>query len=239
MLEGCVAIVTGAGRGIGRAIAHALSRHGVAVVAAARTEHEIREVAGEIERAGGTALAVAADIGREDDVRRLVAAAVERFGRLDIVVNNAAAGRFGPLERMITADWDLVMAVNVRGPFMLCREAIPHLRRRSRSWIVNIGSVVSVKGYANQSAYSASKHALLGMSRALAKEVQPDGIRVHVVCPGGVDTDFVGDARPDLDRSALMTPRAVAEGVVYLLTTPGHAVVDELHLRRESSTPWA
>jgi 3-oxoacyl-[acyl-carrier protein] reductase len=239
MLEGCVAIVTGAGRGIGRAVASALGRHGVSVVLAARTEHEIGQAAAAIEAAGAKALAVPADVSREEDVRRLVSAATERFGGIDILVNNAAVGRFGPLEQMSTVDWDLVMAVNVRGPFMLCREAIPYLRRRERSWIVNVGSVVSVKGYVNQSAYSASKHALLGMSRALAKEVHKDGIRVHAVCPGGVDTEFVGDARPDLDRTVLMTPESIAESVVFLLTMGGNAVVDELHLRRDASTPWA
>ncbi|MBD3240303.1 MAG: SDR family NAD(P)-dependent oxidoreductase, partial [Chitinivibrionales bacterium] len=157
---------------------------------------------------------------------------------LDIVVNNAAIGRFGPLEHMEIADWDQVMAVNVRGPFLLCRAAIPHLRRRTRSWIVNIGSVVSVKGYHNQSAYSASKHALLGMTKALARELQQDGVRVHAILPGGVDTDLVGNARPDLDRSVLISPEEVADALLFLLSQKGNAVTDELHLRRDASTPW-
>lgn len=238
-LDGTVGIVTGAGRGIGRATALALAREGVAVVLAARTEGEIRQVALRVESAGGRALAIATDVAKEGDVRRLVARTVEAFGRLDIVVNNAAVGRFGPLGSMSVADWDETMAVNVRGPFLLCREAIPHLRAQARSWIVNVGSVVSVKGYINQSAYSASKHALLGMSKALAKEVHADGIRVHVVCPGGVDTTLAGDARPDLDRAVLMRPEEVADTVLFLLSMTGNALIDEVHLRRASSVPWA
>jgi 3-oxoacyl-[acyl-carrier protein] reductase len=131
------------------------------------------------------------------------------------------------------------MAVNARAPFLLCRDAIPHLRQQPRSFIVNITSVVGVKGYINQALYSASKHAVMGMSKALAKEVQKDGIRVHAICPGGVDTDLVGQARPDLDRSVLMKPEEVAEVVLFLVTRRGIAVIDQVDMRRESSTPWA
>jgi NAD(P)-dependent dehydrogenase (short-subunit alcohol dehydrogenase family) len=98
--------------------------------------------------------------------------------------------------------------------------------------------VVSVRSYANQAAYGASKHALLGMSKALAKELQADGIRVHVVCPGGVDTGMIGDARPDLDRAALITPEEVAEVVVFLVTRRGNAVIDQIDIRRSAASPW-
>lgn len=238
MLKDRVAIVTGAGRGIGRAIAKALAAEGAVVGLATRTDSELMSLAEEITAAGGRALPWVTDITDETAVRMLVDGVVGEFGRLDILVNNAAVGKFGPLESFATEDWDTVMHTNVRGPFMLCREAIPQLRKQDRSWIINIGSVVSVKGYVNQAAYSASKHALLGMTKALARELQPDGIRVHAVLPGGVDTTMGGDARPDLDRSVLMQPREVARAVVYLLSQSGNAVTDELHLRREASTPW-
>jgi 3-oxoacyl-[acyl-carrier protein] reductase len=131
------------------------------------------------------------------------------------------------------------MAVNARGPFLLCREAIPYLGRQGGGFIINIASVVAVKGYANQAAYGASKHALLGMSKALAKEVQPAGIRVHVLCPGGVDTQLGGQARPDLDQSVLIQPEEIADLVLFLVTRRGNAVIDEIHVRRATSTPWA
>jgi 3-oxoacyl-[acyl-carrier protein] reductase len=130
------------------------------------------------------------------------------------------------------------MAVNARGPFLLCREAIPYLRQQPQSFIVNISSVVGIKGYANQAAYSASKHALMGMSAALAKEVQADGIRVHAICPGGVDTPMVRQARPDLDPAVLMKPQEIADLVLFLVTRRGNAVVDQIHVRRAAATPW-
>ena len=134
------------------------------------------------------------------------------------------------------------MAVNARGPFLLCRAAIPYLRQQPRSSIVNIASVVAHKGYANQAAYSASKHALLGMSKALAREVQPDGIHVHVVAPGRVETEMGGRASPpgrEHEQSALMQAQEIADIVLFLVTREGTAVIDEVNVRRESATPWA
>lgn len=238
LLEGQVAIVTGAGRGIGRCIALTLVQHGARVALAARTASELRAVQAEITAFGGQALCIPTDVSREADVQTLVQRTVAHFGRLDIVVNNAGMGIFGPLAEMTTAQWDRVMAVNARGPFLLCREAIPYLRQRPRSFIVNITSVVGVKGYANQAAYSASKHAVMGMTKALAREVQADGIRVHAICPGGVNTQMVAQARPDLDRSVLIQPEEIADAVLFLVTRRGNAVIDELHVRRAASTPW-
>jgi 3-oxoacyl-[acyl-carrier protein] reductase len=238
-ISGMVAIVTGAGRGIGRSIALSLARQGARVVLAARTLRELEQVRQEIESFGGQAICIPADVRSEPDVIRLVSDAARQWGRLDIVVNNAGIGAFGPLEQASTAQWDEVMAVNARGTFLMCREAIPHLRRQRPSYIVNITSVVGVKGYLNQALYSASKHAVMGMSKALAKEVQKDGIRVHAICPGGVDTDMAGAARPDLDRSVLISPADIADVVLFLVTRRGNAVIDEIDVRRESSTPWA
>lgn len=237
-LAGKVALVTGAGRGIGRAIALTLASHGARVALAARTLSELEAVRREIEAAGGEAASFPVDVSVEDEANRLVQSVVERFERLDILINNAGIGIYGPLEHFATADWDRIMAVNVRGAFLLCRAAIPHLRLQPLSFIVNIASVVAVKGYANQAAYSASKHALLGMSKALAREVQPDNIRVHVICPGGVDTDLARQARPDLDPALLIHPQEIADIVLFLVTRRGNAVIDQIDVRRASATPW-
>jgi 3-oxoacyl-[acyl-carrier protein] reductase len=234
-----VAIVTGAGRGIGRSIALSLARAGAAVALAARTPDQLRAVQAEIESFGGAALCISTDMRSEADIAALTRATLEQWGRLDIVVNNAGIGAFGPLAEATAEQWDQVMAVNARGTFLLCREAIPHLKRQRSSYIVNITSVVGVKGYANQALYGASKHAVMGLSKALAREVQKDGIRVHAVCPGGVDTELAGLARPDLDRSVLMSPEEIAEVVLFLVTRQGNAVIDQVDMRRESSTPWA
>jgi 3-oxoacyl-[acyl-carrier protein] reductase len=238
-LEGQVAIVTGASQGIGRSVALALACNGANVSLAARTEPKLHTVQSEIEAFGGQAASFLTDISRESEVAHLVRGTVERFGRLDIVVNNAGIGIFGPLAETTTEQWDRIMAVNARGPFLLCREAIPYLKRQGQGFIINIASVVGVKGYANQAAYSASKHAVMGMSKALAKEVHEDGIRVHAICPGGVDTPMAGQARPDLDRSVLIHPDEIADIVVFLVSRRGNAVIDEIHVRRAVSTPWA
>jgi len=237
-LEGLVALVTGAGRGIGRSIAMRLAAAGARVALAARSEGELQAVQQEIIAAGGEAACFPTDVAQEDQVARLVAATVEHFGRLDIVVNNAGIGYFAPLEHTSVEQWDKMMAVNARGPFLVCREALPHLRRSPHPYIVNISSVVGLKGYPNQAGYSASKHALLGMTKALAREVQSDGIRVHAICPGGVDTGLIGDARPDLDRSELIRPEEIAEIVLFLVTCRGNAVIDEIDVRRRTATPW-
>lgn len=238
-LQAKVALVTGAGRGIGKSIALSLAQSGAAVSLAARTGADLEAVRSQIEALGGRAAAFPTDVALEPQVVSLVRRTVDCFGRLDILVNNAGVGIFGPLAQTTAQGWDHLMAVNARGPFLLCREAIPFLKQQPQSFIVNIASVVGVKGYVNQAAYSASKHALMGMSKALAKEVQADGIRVHVVCPGGVDTQLVERARPDLDRSVLMHPHEIADLVLFLVTRRGNAVVDEVHVRRAASTPWA
>jgi 3-oxoacyl-[acyl-carrier protein] reductase len=226
-------------------------------------------VAAEIEAAGGICASFPTDIRVEADVTGLVERTIARFGRLDIVVNNAGMGVFKPLAETTQEEWDRIMEVNARGPFLLCRAAVPYLRRQPRqpgtdgeghrrgappgdavddqtalggqprSTIVNIASVVAVKGYANQAAYSASKHALYGMSKALAREVQSDGIRVHVISPGGVDTDLSARARPDLGRAGLMRPQEIADIVLFLVTRDGNAVIDEINVRRERAMPWA
>ncbi len=238
ILEGKVAIVTGAGRGIGRSIALTLARSGVRVSLAARSEAQLGAVRAEIQAFGGDAASFPTDVSREADVIALIRDTLKHFDQLDILVNNAAIGVFGPLVEATADQWDQVMAVNARGPFLMCREAIPYLKQQERSFIINISSAVGIKGYPNQALYTASKHALMGMTKALAREVHQDGIRVHALCPGGVDTQLIGNARPDLDQSVLMQPQEIADIVLFLVTRQGNAVIDEIQVRREVSTPW-
>lgn len=238
LLAGKVAIVTGASRGIGRAISVALARESATIVMAARSLEHLKQAAAKVTEAGGKAHIVTTELTEEQSVERLVKETEERFGRLDILVNNAGITHSASLEETATRDWERVMWVNARAPFILCREALPLLRKSGRAFIINIASVVGVKGYPLQSAYTSSKHALRGMSISLAEELRGTNIRVHVLCPGAVNTDMVGRVRPDIRKDELIGPEEIAELVHYLVTHKGNAVVDELHIRRATSTPW-
>ncbi len=233
-----IAIVTGASRGIGRAVGVALGSEGATVVLSGRVEAELVQTASLVREAGGRAEVIPAELADERAIKDLVAKTSERFGRLDILVNNAGITHSAPLEQTRTEDLDRCWAVNARAPFLLCREALPLLRQAERATIVNISSVVGVKGYPLQSAYTASKHALRGISIALAEELRGSNVRVHVLCPGGVDTEMVSRVRPDIDKGDLIGPGEIAELVLYLVTHRGNAVVDELHIRRATASPW-
>ena len=149
-------------------------------------------------------------------------------------MNNAGIGLFGEVAEVRAEDLDRMYAVNVRGTLLCCREALRLMIPARRGTIINISSVVGFKGYPNQSGYTATKHAVAGITRSLAAEAERHGIRVSMVLPGGVDTDMVRQARPDLDRSALMHPDDIAQAVAYLLSLSGRAAVDEIYIRRRT-----
>ena len=162
---------------------------------------------------------------------------VEAFGGLDILVNNAGVALSKPFAETTLEDYQRVMDINVRTPFVMTQRALPHLRA-ARGRVFNIASVVAHKGYTLQSVYAASKHALLGMSKSLAGEVYMDGVRVHVISPGGVYTDMVKIARPDLSGDGLIDPAEVAEAVMFLLSMDKNAVVDEIRIHRCGKQPF-
>ena len=237
-LNGKVAIVTGASRGIGRAIGVALGAEGATVVLAARAPEALAQATSEVAEAGGIAFPVNVELADEASIKQLVQTTSKQWGRLDILVNNAGITHSASLEETATEDLDRCWTVNARAPFILCREALPLLRQAERGTIVNISSVVGIKGYPLQSAYTASKHALRGMSISLAEELRGSNVRVHVICPGGVDTEMVSRVRPDIKKEDLIGPGEIAELVVYLVTHRGNAVLDEIRLRRATSSPW-
>jgi 3-oxoacyl-[acyl-carrier protein] reductase len=237
-LKGKVAIVTGAGRGIGKAISLAMAKEAATVVLAARAIDKMNETAKLVTATGGKAQIIPTELTDERSIKNLVKATGERFGRLDILINNAGVTHSAKLDQTLTEDYDHCMSINARAPFILCREALPLLKKAERAYIINIASVVGVKAYPLQSAYTSSKHALRGMTMALAEELKGSNVRVHLLCPGGVDTELVTKVRPDIKKQDLMQPEEIAELVLYLVTHRGNAVVDELHIRRAASTPW-
>jgi 3-oxoacyl-[acyl-carrier protein] reductase len=237
-LAGKVAIVTGASRGIGRAISVALAQEAVTIVLAARSIQQLQITAEQVTNAGGQARIVLVELTEEKSIRNLVQVTGEKLGRLDILVNNAGVTHSAELQQTSTEDWQRCISINARAPFILCREALPLLKKSQAAHIINIASVVGVKGYPLQSAYTASKHALRGMTISLAEELKGSNIRVHLLCPGGVDTDMVDNVRPDIAKDELIKPEEIAELVLYLVTHKGNAVMDELRIRRATSSPW-
>jgi NAD(P)-dependent dehydrogenase (short-subunit alcohol dehydrogenase family) len=237
-LAGKVAIVTGASRGIGRAISVALAQETATIVLAARSIQQLQITAEQVTKAGGQARIVHVELTEEKSIRNLIQVTGEKLGRLDILVNNAGVTHSAELGQTSTEDWQRCISINATAPFILCREALPLLKKSQAAYIINIASVVGVKGYPLQSAYTASKHALRGMTMSLAEELRGSDIRVHLLCPGGVDTDMVDSVRPDIAKDELIKSEEIAELVLYLVTHKGNAVVDELRIRRATSSPW-
>lgn len=220
-----MAIVTGAANGIGRAIAQRLAREGAAVVVA-DCAAEGAEVARAIERAGGSAAFVSTDVTRDDDLRRMIDAAVVQFGRLDALVNNAGIGCYVPFGELTPDVWDRVHAVNLRAVYRSCQLALPALVSR-RGVIVNVASQSGLVGQPMNEAYCASKGGVVLLTRSLARELGPQGVRVNCVCPGGVETallhgflDVVGatpaQVAQQLPLRRLAEPSEVAAAVAFL-----------------------
>ena len=237
-LKGKIAIVTGASKGIGREIALLFGKMEATVVLTARTNHLLQEVAQQIKSNGADTEIFQLELEDENSIKKLVEFVKDKFGALDILVNNAGITHSASLEDTSTEDYDKVMSVNARGPFILCREVLELLKKSESGKIINISSVVGVKGYPLQSAYTASKHALRGMSISLANELKDTSVRVHVICPGGVDTELIGRVRPDIKKDELIDPKEVAELAGYLVACKGRGVVDEIRIRRRTSDPW-
>jgi len=184
---GQVAIVSGSGRGIGRAIARKFAAQGAAVVVTARTASEVQQVAGDIQSAGGRASLVIADLALEADCQKIIAHARKAFGAIDILVNNAAMyGPVQPVEQFSASDWDQVMAVNLRAPMLLAKLVLPEMYERKSGVILNISTVGAKVAFALSGAYTASKAGLIGLTRVLAAEGARKGVRVNALCPGPV-----------------------------------------------------
>ena len=202
MLQDKVAVITGSSRGIGRAIALHLASQGAIIVASARNVAALEELVGEIEGQGGKALAVPGDVGLSQDVDTLFSKAIEVFGRVDILINNAGITRDGLLMRMKDEDWDAVMDTNLKGAFYCSRAAAKIMTKQRRGRIINISSVVGEMGNAGQSNYCASKAGLIGLTKSNARELAKRNITVNAIAPGFIVTDMT-DALSDKVKEEL------------------------------------
>src|SRR6188508_107928 len=205
-LEGQVALVTGGSRGIGLAVARSLSSAGAQVVALGRKEVDVRSV---------------------EQVEAVVAQTLERFGRIDILVNNAGLGHFGPVEELPVAAFDEMIAVNLRGPFLLTRAVVPAMKRQGGGTIVNVASVAGLVGNPNLSGYNASKFGLMGFSESTMLELRHAGIRISVICPGSVATEF--GHGPNV--AGMLAADDVAQATMAILLAAPDALLSQIHLR--------
>jgi NAD(P)-dependent dehydrogenase (short-subunit alcohol dehydrogenase family) len=225
LTESC-AIVTGASRGIGLAVSEVLLSRGARVAGLARDEKLLHKVAA---RLGKGFLPLPCDVGRLDQVEHAVRFAREDFGQLDILVNNAGIGRFGAVDNLPKEYWDETIATNLSGTFYCIREVVPVMKAQERGHIVNIASIAGKMGYANASAYNASKFAVRGMSEALGNELAPLGIKVSAVYPGVTDTDF-GLGRPAAGMPR-MQPSEVAQAILHILDRSDGFLISEMVMR--------
>ena len=226
------ALVTGATQGIGRATALALGRAGFRVGVCARTASRVEALVAELRAAGIAAAGAAADVGDPADVGRMVAHVVGELGEIDVLVNNAGVLIARPFEELTLEEWDATMATNLRSLFLVTRAVLPGMRRRRAGTIVNVASLAGRNGFAGGTAYTASKHAVLGFGRSLMLEVRKDGVRVITICPGSVDTSMIRD-QPMLksDAERILRPEDVADSILHAIQLPARAMLSELDLR--------
>jgi len=232
-------LVTGAGRGLGAAICEVLAQEGANVFVGERDPGLAEKTAKRLRDKGMSADAVVMDVGSDDDIHEAMKRVHDRFGRIDVVVNNAAIDITAPIDEITPEQWDRVLRTNLRGPIMVTRAAVGYMKPRKHGHIVNIASTASKRAWPNASAYHATKWGLLGFSHAMHAELRAHGIKVSAVLPGGMKTPFLLDRFPDIDPNVLQDPMNVAQAVKWVLTMPAETVIPEVMVipMREGSWP--
>ncbi len=227
-LAGKTAIVTGAGRGIGRSIALELAKHGVKIVITSRSKSELESVAENIIKTSGQCLPIVADLSNEQDVISIVDQTINKFGTVDILVNNAGVGYFSKVADMKTENFDEMFAVNMRGLFLTTKAVLPQMFAQHSGDIINISSLAGRNAFIRGAGYCATKWAVIGFSRSLMLEVRENNIRVITICPGSVLTSFSQTAK---DPTKIPKPDDIADLVIHSLMMPRNVMVSEIDVR--------
>lgn len=230
-IQNKIALVTGAGRGIGRAIAMALAKEGAKVILTARSRKQLEDVAGEIQAMGGETLIIPADLSDEKQAREMIATAVRQMNGLHILINNAGLGYFRPVADLKTEEWDEMFSVNLRAVFLTTQSALPHLRHAKESFIINIASLAGKNTFVNGAGYTATKWGLRAFSQCLMLEERQHGIRVLTVCPGSVDTSFGGSGSLHSSKKEIIKPEDIADTIVMAIRMPQRTMVSEIDIR--------
>ncbi len=237
-LAGKVALVTGGARGLGAEICRELGAAGATVIAADVRSELAEQVVGELRDQGGTAEALGLDISDAGAVEAALLDLLQRHGSLDILINNAGVDVTVGIDEMSVEEWDRIMSVNLRAPFVLSRLALAHMKERGEGHIVNIVSTAAKRAWPNASAYHASKWGLLGFSHAIHAEARTYGVRVTAVVAGGMRTPFLFERFPDLDPGLLQDPATVAETIRFVLELPAESVIPEVTVLPMRETSW-
>ncbi len=238
-LENRVAVITGCGGGIGREVALSLAKEKCKIaMLGGNNLAKLKESQSLVLEQGGICEIFPCDLTSDKGLGKAFDKLIKSFGKIDILINNAGLAHSSNIEQTEVQLFDKIMNINARVPFVLTQKALPYLEKSDRASVINIASVVSHAGYPLQSAYTASKHALLGFTKSLAQEVYERGIRVHAISPGGVFTDMIKVSRPDLDGKGMITSQEIAEIVCFLLKNRGNAVIDEIIVHRIGKTPF-
>ena len=233
-----ILLLTGGGGGIGRAIALRMAREGMKIILLGGSDLKKLEDTKALVEEFSPCTALPGDLTDLTFLEKAAVQAAEVFGGIDVLINNAGAAANHAFENVTAAEFDKIMAINVKVPFFLTQSALPFLKKSGIPTVINIASVTGHDGYPQQSVYSASKHALLGMTKSIASEYYRENIRVHAISPGGVYTDMVKVTRPDLKSDGMIMPEDIAEIAYFFLAHRGNAVVDEILVHRVGKEPF-
>lgn len=237
-LEGKTILVTGGASGLGAALCHVLHSSGANVVIGDLNFEKAQSVASLLTPASERTHAIGFNVGDPVAAERAIDETIERFGRLDILINNAGTDVTCPIDELSFSDWDRVVRTNMYGPFLLSKHAAVHMKKNGSGQIVNIASTAAKRAWPNASAYHASKWGLLGLSHALHAELRPHGIKVTAVIAGGMRTPFLLDRFPDIDLATLQDPMNVARAVKSVLLMPAQTVIPEVMVLPMQETSW-